>query len=357
MVWIIRRLFYYIIANYNNMSKSLIRKNQLHPDISDLVSGYGTGFFVTPAQLDNAIDISQQIITQGAVLVSGNQTISGLKNFTVLPTISGIPFSTGVGSEYVFPSNLTVNLTPGKTFGRYQNGDTIEASGLTTSQVIQLAITEKINPSVTLSITSPSTSSFLLGQTNISTILSRNYTINNAGASISSASLEWKRGDQSVWNVLDTATTPTPFPHTFTNTVSNSNSINYRYIVTDSQGSIATGTANVSFLYGNYFGYSSATSLTTVTGIEALGNEFLSNGKSRTIVATTPNNQSFTYYAYNSIAGNLTSIIQNGAAPVLGAFQNQGIISGPNKNGVNVSYIVYKSVDPGAFSSDTLAFS
>lgn len=68
------------------MSKSLIRKNQLHPDISDLVSGYGTGFFITPEQLNDAIDTSQQIITQGAVLISGNQNISGSKNFVSRPT-------------------------------------------------------------------------------------------------------------------------------------------------------------------------------------------------------------------------------------------------------------------------------
>jgi hypothetical protein len=123
MVWIIRRLFYYIIANYNNMSKSLIRKNQLHPDISDLVSGYGTGFFVTPAQLDNAIDISQQIITQGAVLVSGNQTISGLKNFTTRPTLNGSGLATTgeLGGSTTFNGNRAITrssidgVTPGGT--------------------------------------------------------------------------------------------------------------------------------------------------------------------------------------------------------------------------------------------------
>ena len=74
------------------MSKSLIRKNQLHPDISDLISGYGDNYFITPAELNSGIASAQ--LTQGAVLISGNQTISGLKNFTRRPTFSGSGLAT-----------------------------------------------------------------------------------------------------------------------------------------------------------------------------------------------------------------------------------------------------------------------
>lgn len=89
------------------MSKSLIRKNQLHPDISDLVSGYGLGFFVTPEQLDNAIDVSQQVITQGAVLISGNQSISGIKEFKSRPTFNGSGLATT--GEITQANNLAFN--------------------------------------------------------------------------------------------------------------------------------------------------------------------------------------------------------------------------------------------------------
>ena len=67
------------------MSKSLIRKNQLHPDIADLVSGYGDNFFITPAELDAGII--------AAVLISGNQTISGAKTFA-----TGIVSPLGIGN-------------------------------------------------------------------------------------------------------------------------------------------------------------------------------------------------------------------------------------------------------------------
>jgi len=433
------------------MSRSLIRKNQLHPDIADLVSGYGTDFFITPTQLaTTGTLLSTNIATTGALLstniattgtllstniattgsilqnqinnlsgsvanvnlssvvrLTGNQTISGIKNFasrptvdgtgvltfadtgnfnitvtalltgenivyttgdqtiegnkdfTSIPTVNGIPLSTGIsqgGSEYVFPSDLQVVLSSSKTFGKYQNGQTIPASGKTTSEVIRLAIVENINPTIVSSSYNVTPTAILIGQTGISNKITFSGQILNPGATLSISRLEWRRGTAPFQTLIENTTSP--YTHIDTNMGSNSNSYSYRYIIGDNMGGLTTGnTLNIPFLYGNYFGYSSATSLTTVTEIEALGNELLSNGKSRTIVATTPNNQSFTYYAYNSTAGNLNSIIQNSAAPVLGAFQNQGIISGPNKNGVNVSYIVYKSLDPGAFSSDTLAFS
>ena len=63
---IIRRQFYCITANQNNMSRSLIRKTQLHPDVSDLVGQYGSGYFIS---------------NQAVVYQTGNQTISGLKTF------------------------------------------------------------------------------------------------------------------------------------------------------------------------------------------------------------------------------------------------------------------------------------
>jgi len=56
------------------MSRSLIRKNQLHPDISDLVGQYGSGFFISDEQV---------------VYKSGNQTISGAITFNQRPNVNG----------------------------------------------------------------------------------------------------------------------------------------------------------------------------------------------------------------------------------------------------------------------------
>ena len=537
-------------------NRGLLRKNQLHPDIADLVSGYGDNFFITPQELELAIDTSQQIITQGAVLVSGNQNVSGLKNFTTrptvngsgvllsgevigvgtdlsttvrttgnqtvsgvkafisrptvngkgvllsgeagqidlsstvrttgnqtisgvksftsLPNVNGIPLSTGIGAggEFTFNSTLPVKLAPGKTFGKYQDGDIIQAVGLTTSEVIRMAISEAINPTVNLTST---IGTIAFNQTNISVGLNFNYVINSAPpATVSSVSLEWKRANENTWNVLSTNTGIGTFTHTSTNALRNTQAFNYRYIVTDSEGASTTRTHDKSvtayvaptvsnivigsnpallgsvattlageirkntplttlsqyrveylfvtstntwvtiggvqtiadnpsnqtftinhsrnealvdrsslqyrirvtdsdangviqtteinlgtrnFLYGNYFGYSSATSLTTVGQIEALGRQELSDGRSRTVNGVTANAGLYTYYAYRASAEDLTSIIQDGSAPVLGAFTKQSDIPGTNMNGASVTYRVYRSNAPQAFTNNTLAFS
>lgn len=79
------------------MSKSLIRKNQLHPDVADLVSGYGDNFFITPQELADALlNFSPEIrlTGQNVVYVTGNQTISGIKNFASRPTFNGSGLAT-----------------------------------------------------------------------------------------------------------------------------------------------------------------------------------------------------------------------------------------------------------------------
>jgi hypothetical protein len=217
------------------MDRSLIRKNQLHPDISDLISGYGNNFFTTEAEVNQLLN--NEILK--TVQITGNQNIAGIKNFTSRPTVNGTGVllvgeaaagGGGGGSEYVFPSNLQVSLTPGKTFGRYQNGDTIPAAGKTTSEVIKLAVAETLSPTVNL--ISPTTS-LPYGSTNISNVLNFSYVINTLGANsvASSVSLQWKRGNEANWNVLTTNVNQTTFTHTTTNTFNNANAFNYRYIV------------------------------------------------------------------------------------------------------------------------------
>ena len=110
------------------MARSLIRKNQLHPDIGDLVTGYGSSIFVKSGDfgalaqsLSGVVEFNKSItvlttgdqninglknfsnritinnsgvvlqgeILPGTVYVTGDQTISGLKNFITRPTVNG----------------------------------------------------------------------------------------------------------------------------------------------------------------------------------------------------------------------------------------------------------------------------
>jgi hypothetical protein len=67
------------------MSRTLIRKNQLHPDIADLVSGYGDSFFTTPSEVNQLIGLE----IEKTVRITGNQAVDGVKNFTSRPTVNG----------------------------------------------------------------------------------------------------------------------------------------------------------------------------------------------------------------------------------------------------------------------------
>jgi hypothetical protein len=66
------------------MSKSLIRKTQLHPDISDLVGEYGSGYFLSLDVSGELVNNLSEVISgdfENTVRITGNQTISGEKIF------------------------------------------------------------------------------------------------------------------------------------------------------------------------------------------------------------------------------------------------------------------------------------
>jgi len=143
-------------------------------------------------------------------------------------------------SASTFTSDLVVSLPGGKTFGRYSSGETIPATGKTPAEVIQMAISAPITPTVTL--TSPSTVAF--NQVNIATILNFSYGINSLGATLSAASLEWRRNNTGNWTQL--AASPTsPLTHSMTDSSFNTAPFNYRYVVTDSTGASAVAILNV----------------------------------------------------------------------------------------------------------------
>ena len=187
--------------------------------------------------------------------ITGNETVSitglGFTSVTYDDATNTIYISSegggsgsgsGSGSEATFTEDLLVSLSDGKTFGRYPDGATIPASGKTAREVIQLSIAEPLSPTVNLS--SPTSVAF--NQTAISNTLNFDHTINSVGASVSSASLEFRRGGVGSWTTLSTSTsTPDSYVHSFTDTNFNTSGMNYRYIVTDSLGASNTGTHNI----------------------------------------------------------------------------------------------------------------
>jgi len=77
----------------------------------------------------------------------GGAGVSGYSGYSGHTGVSGYSGYSGV--TYVYPSNLTVSLPVGYTFGKYKNGDVIPAAGLTIQDVINLAINSSTTPTPT----------------------------------------------------------------------------------------------------------------------------------------------------------------------------------------------------------------
>ena len=135
----------------------------------------------------------------------------------------------------------------------------------------------------------------------------------------------------------------------------NATGISYRLQVVDQYQTTGLLLGTRSFLYRNYFGYSTNTSL-TLAQIQALSNNVLSNSKSRTISSVTAAAGNYTYYCYRADEGDLTSIILDGSSPIIGAFTKLSDVAGTNTYGASVIYRVYRSNATNAFTNNTLVF-
>lgn len=205
-------------------------------------------------------------------------------------TTSGIYFSdgsfqntalvSGVGGggsgESLFTSDITVSLAGGKTFGRYSDGEVIPASGKTAVQVVQLATTEPQDPDASLSA---SLTTVETGTATLAVTLNFSYTINNPGASISTVSLEFRRGGAGSWTVLTTDTGLTNYVHNITGNVS-ADDINYRYVVTDTLAYNDTATDNVVFSYKVFYGPTSSEPVNSADVRALASSRFLNAGNS-----------------------------------------------------------------------------
>lgn len=111
--------------------RSLIRKNQLHPDIADLVSGYGEDIFVTNQELNTLfsnLNIAQ-LTGQSIVYTTGNQNISGIKNFLLRPTFNGSGLATtgevNITPVINFTGNRPITLNVSGFLGLNPGGNNI----------------------------------------------------------------------------------------------------------------------------------------------------------------------------------------------------------------------------------------
>ena len=182
---------------------------------------------------------------------------------------------TGEFDEMRFTSDILVSIEEGKTFGRYENGQLIPASGKTPSEVILMAVQEPINPEVSITFNS-SGSDVRFGQGNKVINLNIEYEIKSLGAESTTAVLEWRRGTSGSWTELTDANIDvgvTGFTGTYTHTIDDSGDrfdttvAEYRLVVTDSQA--ATNLDDIDFPGGTAEGGSNGGFRKTMQGYQA----------------------------------------------------------------------------------------
>jgi hypothetical protein len=219
---------------------------------SSYEKNYAVGFasaswFCTSAVTGSSIGLSPSIGSANWALLAaqglpGDQGVQGPEG---PQGYQGIQGPTGPqGDSFTFSAPIVVSLVAGRSFGRYVNGDTIPATGKTTAEVMLMALSQEIPPTVTLS--SLTTISF--NQTAISNVLTLTYSINTPGATAASVLLEWRRNNSGSWTTLSTDKNLSTFTHILVNPIPFSvppQPFNYRYRVTDSQGATNLATKDI----------------------------------------------------------------------------------------------------------------
>ncbi len=198
----------------------------------------GSGYAITGAtNIGSGVGIYSNVdyrkLQLRTIIGSGSTIINQSGDSIIINSIGG----------GVFTENIVVSIADGKTFGKYVNGDIIPSSGKTAQEVIKMALTEALEPTVNLS---SSGNDVVFGKSQKIVNLSFSYTINTLNAHVDTVLLEWRRNDTGDWNVLPITTDMTQYAHVINETDRfDSTIINYRYTVTDSEGATKTVTHNV----------------------------------------------------------------------------------------------------------------
>jgi len=117
---------------------------------------------------------------------------------------------------------------------------------------------------------------------------------------------------------------------------------------------------SITFKGRSYFGYSASTSLSS-SDIIALANKAFATSRARNFTGVTATTGMYAYYVYDASFGDLTNVILDGAESIYnpttgGAFVKLTDVTITNDAGISVLMRVYRSVDPQAFTNNTLNF-
>ena len=109
-------------------------------------------------------------------------------------------------------------------------------------------------------------------------------------------------------------------------------------------------TASISVRFKHKYYAGASTGITDSTGVKGLSNKNFTDVGATVLLTDSTTSSQYYYFCFPST---LTSIIQNGALPILGAFTAQTTIVVTNDAGYAVTYNIYKSNSTNPFSVST----
>lgn len=297
-------------------------------------------------------------IVNGPAVAETLPDVDGYTKLFRLPT--GKTAGPGNNSEWLAvgesSSELSAsNVTPTISVGGVPSGVPI-AAGTSIAEVLNQMLTPYQQPSLDSLVLSPSTAVLEVGEQFTPTSVTVNFSLDSDGNPPANASVSGT-GFDSVYSLTSSPQVVnadgTPI------TVSTMSSRSWTVSAEDKNAaSLTTKSDSVSWRWMHKFGavptvVSDAFSAQSV--YDALQLSALTAGKSRNVTATTANNNAsnYTYIVYSASYGDLSGIVQDGAIPVLDAFEKLGDFTITNAQGVSESHRFYKTTALGAFSSGT----
>ena len=258
---------------------------------------------------------------------------------------------------HAIPANSAFNRTTYEY--RYIVTDTSTGTATATFNITPVAYVAPTIPiSVIGTISGPQTQSLREVGNVASTVSSTGISVNSPLVPLSNGVLEYYNG--SSWVGVTTQTTLSGSSGSIPGYLHNvapasSTSIQYRTRVTDIYATNYSGVFTITLRFLYLYGYI-ATATPTPSQLYAIGNGTLASVIARTLTAVTAGAGFYTYIASPTTLPAITSIIQDGATPVLGAF-TASVVSLTNQYGIAQNYNILKSNADQAFTNNTLVIS
>ena len=331
---------------YNETTTTWVDCGQIKGDKGD-TGATGTSGIVT------VVDTESLNLTY----VSGTQTLSGdVRVSTKTGNALSIVTDPGYYGLYSTSGDATLSaiLTATTTLGGISSG-TSYTIGTKLEQILRDLLTPYGNPTVSNLVitTSSSDSIYEVGQTVTVSLATFSTSNDSDGNGPINMYLSGTGFNKLVTTSPVSATSGTTLQkttatsETWTLTAQNKNSI-----------AITPATYSKSWQYRIFFGANSTivtNQSTAQTVISTLQQTKLSSNKSTSYTCTSDNNDNtkYSYIAYPSSFGAISAIIQNGALPVITAWDLVGTYSYTNSYSISTNYYIYKSTVPGAYASGT----